>query len=353
MIEKIKDSGKFICNVISVTGKILKQVEFNSFEEACKYKENMKPNKTIKEVEITTSNNTPLNCEDSAIKDADTVKVLYFNSNGDFDHEVEKNVEVAERELRENHKTCAHKKTDKPLYTGYIKYINLDNRDYPSEIGIYRWGYEVEDPDGYILDTGRNTSDFENFIIPKNNPITDTDDVKIEDDEVIEEKICCVCGEPIKEWSNNAEPICTGECCDNCNANFVIPARILKTSKPYQKTLFVKCSECGLPVILAKDTNVCSCGAKYDMQGNQIIDIKVADAKAYIGEYQDEFYEHYRGVNVYKKQLNNIEYEFVAQFLDKKLKGKTEEEIEEKIDKAIEAYVNSYAKDFEIKKVGE
>lgn len=44
--------------------------------------------------------------------------------------------------------------------------------------------------------------------------------------------ICCICGEPIDGYGNNAEPYKTGRCCDACNLKFVIPARLdaLKSS---------------------------------------------------------------------------------------------------------------------------
>ena len=44
---------------------------------------------------------------------------------------------------------------------------------------------------------------------------------------------CCICGEDIIGYGNNAEPYTSGRCCDACNLKFVIPARIdeLKKSK--------------------------------------------------------------------------------------------------------------------------
>lgn len=44
--------------------------------------------------------------------------------------------------------------------------------------------------------------------------------------------ICSICDEPIRPnwhgWAggNNAEPLNSGRCCDDCNAMVVIPARI-------------------------------------------------------------------------------------------------------------------------------
>lgn len=37
---------------------------------------------------------------------------------------------------------------------------------------------------------------------------------------------CCICGEEIVGYGNNAEPYKSGRCCDACNLKFVIPARM-------------------------------------------------------------------------------------------------------------------------------
>lgn len=42
-------------------------------------------------------------------------------------------------------------------------------------------------------------------------------------------KVCCICGQVFAGFGNNPWPIVRddgAECCDECNANFVIPARI-------------------------------------------------------------------------------------------------------------------------------
>lgn len=38
--------------------------------------------------------------------------------------------------------------------------------------------------------------------------------------------VCCICGEEIDGYGNNAEPYASGRCCDACNMKFVIPSRI-------------------------------------------------------------------------------------------------------------------------------
>lgn len=39
-------------------------------------------------------------------------------------------------------------------------------------------------------------------------------------------QVCCICGRKFKGYGNNAYPICEGVCCDNCNYEVVIPARL-------------------------------------------------------------------------------------------------------------------------------
>lgn len=40
-----------------------------------------------------------------------------------------------------------------------------------------------------------------------------------------EENICCICKKPFEGYGNNAEPVCSGSCCDKCNIERVIPMR--------------------------------------------------------------------------------------------------------------------------------
>ena len=39
-------------------------------------------------------------------------------------------------------------------------------------------------------------------------------------------KRCSICGKEYTGWGNNAQPVNDGRCCDECNANVVIPTRI-------------------------------------------------------------------------------------------------------------------------------
>lgn len=55
------------------------------------------------------------------------------------------------------------------------------------------------------------------------------EDTYIEDDS--ETKICCICGKEFKGWGNNPWPVKEdGVCCDECNQNEVIPARLEKSN---------------------------------------------------------------------------------------------------------------------------
>ena len=39
-------------------------------------------------------------------------------------------------------------------------------------------------------------------------------------------KLCSICQTPFTGYGNNPEPVNGGRCCDDCNQNVVIPARI-------------------------------------------------------------------------------------------------------------------------------
>lgn len=52
-------------------------------------------------------------------------------------------------------------------------------------------------------------------------------------DEAKDTQNCVICGKPIIGYGNNAAPVADGKCCDQCNQNVVIPARLkeLQNSK--------------------------------------------------------------------------------------------------------------------------
>jgi len=37
---------------------------------------------------------------------------------------------------------------------------------------------------------------------------------------------CCICGGEYTQWGNNALPLKDGRCCNLCNGEYVLPARI-------------------------------------------------------------------------------------------------------------------------------
>lgn len=39
---------------------------------------------------------------------------------------------------------------------------------------------------------------------------------------------CCICGNEIENYGNNAFPVKDGKCCDSCHETVVIPARMSK-----------------------------------------------------------------------------------------------------------------------------
>ena len=52
-----------------------------------------------------------------------------------------------------------------------------------------------------------------------------------------EAKKCVICGEPITGYGNNAEPVKHGRCCDKCNQEVVIPARLKQLSLKEDKDI--------------------------------------------------------------------------------------------------------------------
>ena len=74
----------------------------------------------------------------------------------------------------------------------------------------------------------------EEIIEPTKEEKTEEEKVEIKEEEPVEEELkdehkCCICGGPIEGHGNNPFPVKTeGDCCDKCNTDVVIPARIEK-----------------------------------------------------------------------------------------------------------------------------
>ena len=48
----------------------------------------------------------------------------------------------------------------------------------------------------------------------------------------MKKKKCCICGREFEGWGNNPQPVkASGECCDKCNWEKVIPARLHSCQK--------------------------------------------------------------------------------------------------------------------------
>jgi hypothetical protein len=46
---------------------------------------------------------------------------------------------------------------------------------------------------------------------------------------------CCLCGDTIMGYGNNAEPVKRGRCCDDCNDMKIIPARLGLIGTKYKR----------------------------------------------------------------------------------------------------------------------
>lgn len=80
--------------------------------------------------------------------------------------------------------------------------------------------------------------------------------------EAAESKICCICKKPFDGYGNNAEPVCSGSCCDECNMKEVIPARLKmldnSSSEDIDEAVLNETNEFGEDEI---DANCEKCGA--------------------------------------------------------------------------------------------
>ena len=45
------------------------------------------------------------------------------------------------------------------------------------------------------------------------------------------EYTCCLCGRYFKGYGNNAWPVSNGKCCNKCNEEKVLPARLIEMMK--------------------------------------------------------------------------------------------------------------------------
>ena len=79
----------------------------------------------------------------------------------------------------------------------------------------------------YISRTGKEGTDLISVLDNlKNKNLIEELEMKFKLVEAAESKICCICKKPFDGYGNNAEPVCAGSCCDECNMKEVIPARL-------------------------------------------------------------------------------------------------------------------------------
>ena len=76
-----------------------------------------------------------------------------------------------------------------------------------------------------------------------------------------EEHECCICHKKFKGFGNNAEPVCDGICCDDCNWRVVIPARVKEykagpSDIDFDDEMFEDCENCREHTAIPDDDDV-------------------------------------------------------------------------------------------------
>lgn len=79
--------------------------------------------------------------------------------------------------------------------------------------------------------------------------------------EAKEEHECCICHKKFKGFGNNAEPVCDGICCDDCNWRVVIPARVKEyeagpSDIDFDDEMFEDCENCREHTAIPDDDDV-------------------------------------------------------------------------------------------------
>ena len=119
-----------------------------------------------------------------------------------------------------------------------------------------------------------------------------------------EEKICCICKKPFDGYGNNAEPVCSGTCCDECNIERVIPMRfkmMKDNNKGYRED----------PEVFDFDINDRVAERWNDGEFNvgTVIDIKEEDGKQYLvkWDYSDGPSEEWLYGDILTKWVEEID----------------------------------------------
>jgi hypothetical protein len=92
---------------------------------------------------------------------------------------------------------------------------------------------KTEDSDEYdeLLEWfGKNIGEFSNpdkIIIEAKKYSFDLDRNVLLAEKLKESNICCLCTKPYNGYGNNARPLNNGNCCNQCNLERVIPARLI------------------------------------------------------------------------------------------------------------------------------
>lgn len=125
-------------------------------------------------------------------------------------------------------------------YLGYFTYeLDSGYKIYYRETGNRSWAeIMMINPEGnYIRETRKVCTTIEEINQCIETYIADYSIHPETITEASESKICCICKKPFDGYGNNAEPVCSGSCCDECNMKEVIPARMKLVNNSPSKDL--------------------------------------------------------------------------------------------------------------------
>lgn len=136
----------------------------------------------------------------------------------------DRNCSVYSLKRLENH-SDVHKLTNRDIIYYYDDKVLYDK----NHVQVLDYNLYVKNEENRIKKDVSDMSDVQFKREYDDRVTSDSEDNVIR--ESLEETVCCICGEELDGYGNNAEPYAHGRCCDACNFRFVIPARLNAMNK--------------------------------------------------------------------------------------------------------------------------